>query len=154
MRSHDPCRHEGCTRPRTRHSVFCDAHHQEQLIRAGLRPAVLPVHDPRVEQVRRCERVLKAHQSGLITTDELHGQLADLFVHAGMNGESEHWPHCFDSLPAGTAAHLLSYLRASARPHGFAPTSPERVEAAREAQSRLESALEAWLRGAAGQFRG
>ena len=30
----DPCRQEGCDRPRVRHGVYCDEHHREQLDRA------------------------------------------------------------------------------------------------------------------------
>ena len=143
MPAQEPCRQDGCTRARTRHSVFCDEHHQEQLIRAGLRPAVLPGYDARAEQLSRCRRPLRAHEQGLITDGELLSTLSDVLVHGGMTGRAEYWPDCLDALPAGVAEALLAFLRGTARTHAFAPTSPEQLQAARSVQARLVSVLEA-----------
>lgn len=86
------------------------------------------------------------HAQGVITTEELHGQLADVLVHCSVSGELEYWPLWFDVLPPDVIKGLLAYLRVTARPHGFFLTFPERVEAAHAAKARLIVALESQLR--------
>lgn len=145
MQPQDPCRKEGCTRPRTRLSVFCEEHHVEQLIRAGLRPAVLPIHDPRADLVKRCRHPLGHYEQGVITADELLALLASALVHGGRCGESEYWPDCFDALPPGLIETLLAYLRRAKRPFGYCLDTPEKVDAARAVQTRLISEMDAWV---------
>jgi hypothetical protein len=142
MGTTESCAREGCDLPRTRLSVFCDEHHDEQLKRVGLRPPFPVNHDPRQWFVRKCQRVLRGYTQGVITTDEFYFQLADVLVDGGTKGEAEHWPACLDTLPPGVGRRLLLYLRRAERPIGFCLTSPERVAAARAAQDRLVLLLE------------
>jgi hypothetical protein len=139
------CRAEGCSRPRTRLSVFCDEHHNEQLRRVGL-PGPNPTPpDPCAEYLKKCQRILRWRNEGLITDDELHSQLADVLIDGGVRGHSACWAACLSAMPDAVAAGLLTPLRTSARPHGFFLTSPAKVEAARAVQAELARAANARL---------
>src|SRR3712207_6247617 len=104
------CQRDGCTRPRGRHSVFCDEHHREHLVRVGLERETPP--DPCETMPDRCRQVVRACEAGAITRDEVFSRLFDLFVHAGMQGLERCWGPCLDVLPADVVAGLRAYAEA------------------------------------------
>src|SRR5436305_4030814 len=103
----DKCRRDGCAAPRTRYSVFCDEHHQQQLRNAGFIPDTSP--DLSAVMRQRFERVLAAYECQAITKDELCSILFDSFIHAHTHGMSEHCIAGLDSLPIAVLHDLLAY---------------------------------------------
>ena len=140
MSTDEPCRHAGCPRPRSRHSVFCDEHHEERLARSGF-PRAKPPHPCEVF-AKRCRRVVNARERGPITDEEVCGQLADLFVYAGVIGEGACWSAGLDALPAALLEKLRAYVWATDRAYGFFATTPEKREAAREVRRELERCID------------
>ena len=111
------------TPPRTRYSVFCDEHHREQLIHAGLE-RVTP-RDACDGMAGRCRQIIRACESGAITRDEVFTSLFDLLVHAGMHGLERCWGPCLDVLPAEEVAGLRAYADAD-RNRGGLPVASVR----------------------------
>ena len=141
----EECRHAGCTRQRGRLSVFCDEHHQEQLVRFGM----IPEHpDPCGVILKRCQGSVRAHEMGAITADELQDALFDQLVHAGTQGLTPCFETVFNSLPTDVLSHLLAVVKRHTGPRLFHPLPTLETErrakekSALAAQAALVEALE------------
>ena len=146
----DHCNHRGCTRPRKLFTAFCDEHHQEYLRRRAAAPVypTPPGYDP--NYVRRSwSKVLKWEKLGVITREEVLGQLYDHFVHSRRmeDGHPQWGTAALEILPDEVAAELLAYVKVHP-PNLFAPLSafPEvhaaDLRAAALAQEELMALLE------------
>jgi hypothetical protein len=91
------CRRDGCDRPRTRFSVFCDEHHNEELIRVGL--ALETPVDPCEGMKHKCIQRVDAERTHAITREEVLTSLFDLFIHAAMQRLERCWQETLDALP-------------------------------------------------------
>jgi hypothetical protein len=136
----DHCRHEGCTQPRKRGTVFCEQHHQEHL----RRPPAAPTPAPRLaldpNQLRaQWKRILGWEEGGIITREEALRQLYDFFLHCRVR-KSEHkqWEAAaLDILSDAIVAELLAHAKSHpARLFGPLSIIPE-VRAAQAEEARI-----------------
>src|SRR5688572_10789908 len=98
----DTCARVGCGERRGRNSAFCDEHHREQLIQAGL------ICSKPARTLREgCAATLRAYERSAILKDELCSALFD----AGVRGFAECWQTCFDLMPEPVVADLLAYAK-------------------------------------------
>lgn len=146
------CQQAGCTQPRGRLSVFCDAHHEEQLKRAGLWIERRP-HHPASELVRHCERVVRRRREGRLERDECAVQIFDLFVTAAGRDSPDHWAAAIEALPVDVLGDVLAFAKSLSSPRapswGFprTVTQAERERAGGAIQANLIERLDVHLRG-------
>ena len=144
------CRKPGCTRNRTRFSVFCDEHHRQELVRVGLAPEK---EDPCAEIIERCRDCVGWFERGLTTTDELLNAIFDALVNAGTHDQGRCFKTCFESLPTPVLADLLTFVKGHPEPRLFHPLPKSAADraatenAARAAQAEIVRALEEQLFG-------
>jgi hypothetical protein len=108
------CQHVGCTQPRGRLSVFCDAHHEEHLKRAGLWIERRPL-SPSDELVRQCENILRWQPPG----EDRVALLLDNLITRGRHHSPDCWGRALDSLPSAVLRELLDYAKVVPGPRGF-----------------------------------
>ena len=148
---YEACRGRGCDRQRVAQSVFCDAHHREQLLRAGLLVEREP--NPAADRARVVKRWTNVISFGGLTTDELCGNLFDRFILAERHGLAAHMDACLDLVPRDVVSALLRYAEAHPNPFAFnygPPGSLPRVRdelAAEAARIDLIGRLRARLNG-------
>ena len=137
----EQCRKPGCTLSRL--SVFCEEHHREQLVRAGLIQD--PPPDPSRLLVRVCESHVRSYDCGAITPEELCASLFDYFIHLHNEGLDSSWGPALDSLPLPIKKDLLAYASARSEPRLFAPVPRQERKAAEEAARTAQAELVAQL---------
>jgi hypothetical protein len=128
-------------------SIFCDAHHEEQLKRAGLwiegRPS-----SPSEKLLRERENILRRQPAG----EDRVALLLDNLITRGRHHSTECWGPTLASLPASVLRDLLDYAKSAPGPRGFSfgyASEELRQQANRRAlelQALLIEHLEARLR--------
>ena len=131
------CRHEGCGKPRVSFSVFCDEHHREQLIRAGVVSPVPP--DPCEDMSQKCARVLRNRTMGGISMEELLVGLFDVLMRGASDGADRCWEACFAELPQEVIRELLVHTERYDRPRLFAPLPQHERERAEKSERALKT---------------
>ena len=146
------CHQPGCTQQRGRLSVFCDAHHEDQLKRAGLSIERRP-RDPASVLVRHCEKVVRWRRGGRLERDECAVQIFDLFVTAAGRDSPDHWSAAIEAMPVDVLGDVLAFAKGLSSPRapswGFPRTlsQAQRERAGAAIQAKLIERLDAHLSG-------
>jgi hypothetical protein len=139
------CRREGCSRPRSRLSVFCDVHHEEELVRVGLKTGP---NDPRPLFVRRWAHCVETVNDGSLSANECCSLLLDTLMHASQHGISELTGTWLGNLPIDWVDRLVLYAQRNPHPRLFPPlpeTKPQRRQAEEKALSAHQRIIEKGL---------
>ena len=133
----DICQHQGCTEKRSEHTVFCEAHHREQLVKFGLLVPESP-EDANNRLVKKYNRYFKGYQIGAITDQEMISAVRHAFVDHAAAG----FPIAdgVATLPRSLCEELLKNMRANPKAHVWhmAPgPPPEEQEAFYEAKRKV-----------------
>jgi hypothetical protein len=131
--------------PRTQFSVFCEAHHIEELKRVGLWQEPTP---PEERLVKQCQRVSRNLHLGAVTPREALNSWHDLLLYECLCGRRDVLGASFAIMPVERLRELLSAVISD--PHrDFAPRPiqpdaayTERILAANQA---LREEIEKWL---------
>ena len=144
----DRCRREDCAQPRTRLSVFCEAHHTEALKNFFTGP--VPPREPFEEFAGSVRATLFHLDRKIITFDQALSGIFDDFVYChASRGFENFWTAGFDLLTDSFAANLLANCKSHPEPRVFlrsGVTTPDEQraeeQAALAAQAQLISILE------------
>jgi hypothetical protein len=131
----DMCQHQGCTEKRSALTVFCDAHHREQLIKFGLLEDIDPIDAARIKLIKKYQRMLRNHEVGAITYQEMISAVRHTFIDHAAAGFSI--ADGVAIVPHSLCQDLLKDMQANPKAHVWhmAPgPPPERREAFYEAR--------------------